>query len=770
MTGVPFAADPQSGWLNLPAMALYASLPCRVAVRWFVAFQPPAGGMGLYAFLRAEGLSRPAATVGGVGLSLVVAGSDVALNLPFSATLAWTAVLLFAAARFLKAQRWSGRLLWLVGVALAWGQVAAALLTNGVALSTGALVAYLAVRLWVDVRRDQRPRRQAVALGGLVVLALPAVNLAYLWPRLAYLPRTSIGLGYGSIDALSRRLAGAGSGLRVFAGGYAPTWPLRLALAPGVYLGAATLVLAMGAWGNRKGRALVMAFAGFGLACYLLTLSSVADALRGPLGATAAGQAYLHDPRRFAYGLLLALPVLAAAGTDALVCSRSLRDRALVLAPGAVLWAALPSLFGFAASRLRLLGVGLLVGAFVVWAVVRRPGLALLIPVALAAELVTQGVLAQARNAPPPPGQSVLSPYAPTGRPPVQLSRYARPGPIARTLQAHPGSRFISLDPAHWNLYGYQLHQEPAAWGLMATQRSVLFGLEEAQGYNSVQPLRYWEYVRAVAAKRIKYSVSYFAAAPRPVIDLLQVGWIVGPRGSPPRGVHPVPKALEGRWALYRVVRPAPRATVVTTWRTVEDAASSLRVVTAHGFDPEAEAVLEQGPGPAHVPVSSAAPYGASEAAYRSLGPQAARIVVRTRAQAIVLIRNSYDGMWHATVDGGPAPLLPADFVLQGVPIPPGRHVIELRYDDPTIGYGLAGSAVSIAALLAGAAVARRRRVRAGPARRPRVTESPADARRGERQADPAGASAGFAAGGSGGLLRRSRFGPGGRRGREDAR
>ncbi|MGH2683742.1 MAG: hypothetical protein ACRDIX_10965, partial [Actinomycetota bacterium] len=70
LAGTPFAADPQSGWLYLPAMALYAGLPCHVAIRWFVIAQPLIGGLGMYAFLRNEGLSRPAASVGGVSLAL----------------------------------------------------------------------------------------------------------------------------------------------------------------------------------------------------------------------------------------------------------------------------------------------------------------------------------------------------------------------------------------------------------------------------------------------------------------------------------------------------------------------------------------------------------------------------------------------------------------------------------------------------------------------------------------------------------------------------
>ena len=96
-------------------------------------------------------------------------------------------------------------------------------------------------------------------------------------------------------------------------------------------------------------------------------------------------------------------------------------------------------------------------------------------------------------------------------------------------------------------------------------------------------------------------------------------------------------------------------------------------------------------------------------ARYTALGNQAARIDVRTTARAVVLIRNVYDPGWHATVDGAAAPVFPADYVDQGVFVGPGHHTIVLSYDDPAIGYGLLGSALSILALAAAVRLLARR-------------------------------------------------------------
>ena len=58
MGGVPFAADPQSGWMYVPAMLLSTALPCGLAVQLMVALQPVLAGLGVYWFARNEGLFR----------------------------------------------------------------------------------------------------------------------------------------------------------------------------------------------------------------------------------------------------------------------------------------------------------------------------------------------------------------------------------------------------------------------------------------------------------------------------------------------------------------------------------------------------------------------------------------------------------------------------------------------------------------------------------------------------------------------------------------
>jgi hypothetical protein len=68
-----------------------------------------------------------------------------------------------------------------------------------------------------------------------------------------------------------------------------------------------------------------------------------------------------------------------------------------------------------------------------------------------------------------------------------------------------------------------------------------------------------------------------------------------------------------------------------------------------------------------------------------------------------------YDPGWRATIDGRPVEVLPTDYLLQGVLVPAGHHVVHLQYEDASVRNGLAGSGLSIGILLGAAFVLGRR-------------------------------------------------------------
>jgi hypothetical protein len=709
MGGVPFAADPQSGWMYLPAMVLYTALPCATALTWLITLQPIGAGLGAYAFLRGEDVSRPAATSGGVVLALAMAASWTTLALPFAGAMAWTTVLLAAASRYLRASTWSARLAWLLVTALAWGQVAAAHLSHGLVLGTGALAAYIAARSVIEVRGGRRSGRDVLLASLLLLAALPLVNLAYLVPRISYLPRTSLAHGYEGLPAAAVAVGGEARAALPGPGGHLD-WPLHLATWPGAYLGAAALALSFAWWRSAVRRVIPTALAVFAGVCYILSLEPVAGALTPLALEIPLGSMYAHAPWRLGLGLVLVIPLLTAFGIDAWRSARGVRERALMLAPGVLVWWILSPVVTQPA-RLVLPVAGAAAGAAALWLAARRGVLSWAVPGILAVELTIGALAGQviprhvAANGAYPPGK--LRALTPLLEPEWSAASYAGPGPIAAALPPAGSARFLSQDPGNVdpNGTGYLGAQRPRHWGLMVNQRAMLFGPEDVLGYNPFQLRRYWSFIRAVGSQPIAYHTALLLDPPPVVLDLLQVGTLVGPAADlSSRGLSVV--AESRGWSVARLPGRTERAAVLGSWRVAGSTVEALELVLEPGFDPAEEVIIEQDPGIAASPGGSLQ----GRARFRWTGTGSAVVEVDSAADGLLLVRNAFDPGWEAAVDGRPAKVLAADFLMQAVPIPAGRHTVQLTYRDPSVGYGLVGSAVTIGALVAASVTVRARR------------------------------------------------------------
>jgi hypothetical protein len=256
-------------------------------------------------------------------------------------------------------------------------------------------------------------------------------------------------------------------------------------------------------------------------------------------------------------------------------------------------------------------------------------------------------------------------------------------------------------------------------WPLLANQRSTLFHVEDGDGYNPTQLLRYWSFVRAAEPKHINYNAAFLIRPPPVARNLLQVAWVIAGTSQGTavrlRGFAVQQAVAEGRYELYRVPDSPPRASALGAWTLSRSPDLALAKVLAPGYPVNGSVVLEDDPGFASGPRREAVP-----ARFDWLGLQAVRVDVEVGSPAVVLVRNAYDPGWHASVDGRPAPVLAADYVDQGVPVPAGRHTVLLSYDDPTVGYGLVGTALSLVALLGAAAfLGTRRKSESDPNRPP---------------------------------------------------
>ena len=688
MGGAPFAADPQSGWFYFAPMILNALLGCAAAIRFFVILPPFVAALGVYALLRGENVSRLAATCGGLVMGLMIAGSKIIVNLPFSDSLAWTAVLLACGARMLRSPKWSGRIFWVLVTALAWGQLAAAHLSHGFVTGSTLLAFYL---VHVALREKKEGRLRWLEISGLALLllvAFPFVNLGHLLPIAGYLDRATLGLGYDGMARAAAELRGLPhpDTQQVYRA-LGPSWPLRFATAPGLYLGALTLLAAPAAFIAAGTRRVAIVFATAGVLFYVLGQRVVAEWLAPLIEDVPFSDFYPHSPGRFLYGALFAAVILVALGVEGWR-EISTRSRIVVAIAGVAFWVAVPWAAGAFPTRLALFVAGASIGGLALFAIVRWPRWAVVVPLILAVELAGNALVGQAagvklaKDGLETPQETWL-PLRPLPEPEISGRAYAAGGPLVRPIRAAGGVARV--------LY--------VGEGLTWMFQPAVAGVETANGYNPLQLRRYWSFVRAVEPAEVRYNLSIFPErTPSPVaLDLLQVGWIVQPSDDPaPAGGTRVTEH-DGR-TLYRLSEPSPRFELVEDWDEARSAADARSIVTAR----LGEVVLEQ------TPEFEGRAGSASATGLEFSIASPTNITVSTQAddRRILLVRNAWDENWSATVDGRDAEVMPANYFVQGIALAPGEHTVELTYEDPNIAPGAFGTGISVLVLLLGAAVA----------------------------------------------------------------
>ncbi|HET9248937.1 MAG TPA: YfhO family protein [Actinomycetota bacterium] len=699
MSGSWFAADPQSGWLSLPAMTTSWLFGCGGGLRALIVLNPILAGLGLFWFLRKERLGRIAATAGGLSLAMAVSASVLAISLPFAGTLAWTPFVLVGASGTFGATGWR-RFAWLALAALAWGQVATAHLSHGLVMATGLVVAYVIARAVREVRRGAFRPAAAVGWSVAFLAFLPLANLAILVPHFAVLARSSLSDGYGAIEGTVARVSATEEGVPIPATGIWGAWPLALASTPGGYVGAVVLLLVPFALRDAARRYLVVGLGAVAVVAYLLTNTVLVGAgwFRSFVLALPFGDVYLHNPSRLRYLAFLIVPALGAIGLQWVLDHRPAFGEAMRwIGAGLAVLLILPLLMGARPGRLTIFALASLALVGAVWALARgRRWAPLALCAILAGELLAGAIWSSVYQGGTvylglETGSHAALVAAPLRWPDVDVHEYLAPGPIARALRdAGPSDgRYLAwIRPDAYFNKGYLFTRRDSDWPALLIGRSVLFEVPDTLGYSPVQLPGYWAYVHATNRLPVFYNAAVLQVPTLTDLRLLGARYLIVPQGisAPlPPGVSGRTVETEGAYRLVEIDGAQPRASVVPAWTVVEGQRAALEEVLEPGFDPAALAVLETDPG--STPSTSGAP---GSAAYREEGPEDVRIEAVASAPSILVVRNAWDEGWSATLDGRPVPVLRADGFLQAVAVPAGRHDVRLTYREPAIGTGLA--------------------------------------------------------------------------------
>jgi len=280
---------------------------------------------------------------------------------------------------------------------------------------------------------------------------------------------------------------------------------------------------------------------------------------------------------------------------------------------------------------------------------------------------------------------------------------YQRPISTRFYFPPTPGIQMMMNDPDRFRVLSVKT--EPwLAWELRPNLAS-LFGLEDAAGYDSVYDRRYATYLERADRSGTPYASSIYLSASRfdsPLVDLLNVKYALSNQRDTPPGwelVH------TGDMRIFRRAQPLPRAWIAGNAEVVPDAAGILEKLAAPEFDPRRTVLLERSPIESRG-TDSAQPPGVVR--FDRYERTRLALTAQMEGDGWLVLSELFHPGWRVSVDGAPANLYRADYILRAIPLARGRHTIEMHFMPSSF---VVGTAISLAAavFLLGVAVVSRR-------------------------------------------------------------
>jgi hypothetical protein len=709
LTGNPFLPDGQLA-LFYPPSLLFLIIPLARAFSYYAFLQVALAGIGSYLFARQLKLGRAASTL--VGTCFMFNGYLLTwLQFPHHtgavAMLPWCFWAVDRACERVRARWWA-----LAGVVLAMPVLSHLQLAFYIYVGVGC---YVLMRI-VQSEGWRARLRLILGFGGalLIALALSAVQLLPAIELAAQGQRGDLGFDFGSPDNQFMSLLRLAMPLLTGSprGDGPPAWGAPLFAVPMPYAGLVPLLLAL--------LALIMSRHSASLFFGLLAIGSFALALSSPLLQVfmflVPPYRQFEDHTRWFVLWGFAVSVLAGMGLQALLWRSEPAlpgTRRIAIANRLLLGATLLFLLVWSWQYMQLftpqskyatystlirqqpLGVSLAIGgaAVVALALLRVRRLPQILTTSLVLALVAVDILWHNGGYNTSVSTSIIKPT-------TDLTSGLSAYPAAQTSSVlYPPTRqtaFLQSQPGPFRILGGDYLAIPP-------NLASAYGIEDIRGYVSLYSARYNRLVRLIDGKDYSKTSerdisfrAYFTSAysHRRLLDMLNVEFFVFPPESQNAPLYAplelVQKDDEG--TIYRNPQALPRAWLVHQVEVIEDDQAQLERLADPHFDPAATAILASG-APATAPAT--APEAPPTVVY---APNQAQVRVTVTAPAMLVLSDAYSDDWRVTVDGQDAPLYRANYVLRGVWLPPGAHVVEFTYRPRSV---LLGGGISIAGILA---------------------------------------------------------------------
>jgi len=700
-SGVPFLADPESGWWYAPAMLIFGALPFAVAIKIYATVHILIAGLGTYAYGRVIGMAPAGALIAAWAVSQGGLFTDRSRCCYAQIQLAaWIPIALLAIELAIRSTRAYPTVAALALGGFAISQMLAGWIGQGAMYGLLLTGAYVAFRTLATPQHPEAPWRTRIidaALQGLIPLTVGiGLSAPGSLPRLLYLGQTNLANGYTGSASWAAELGGWTAGEQIE----------QLVNPSGWYVvGTAVLFLASVALGSTWRSGYTRFFAALSLVSFVLGLErhTIVHNIFFTL-VPGFKEMHTHFPDRIALVLLFGPAMLAG------IAFTALQRRMPTLTPRTALLTGGVAATGIWVTDLHVgatawITAGLAIGLLTLLsraAIVKAPGTYKWASYAFAILVITD--LQLLATASLDDGSYLRIEGSSLGEPNQAANFIRDSGDIAPP-------RFFGYDPAlSFEQHGettYYRHnfENEMTFDLLVNNRGTLWRIADIQGYNPLQLQRYVDFIEGVNGASQEYHGAYILpkGLTSPLIPLLSPTYIVIPNDIPSGRsdlqslVATYPEvASTSSVRILRYTGAMPRAWIVHE-AVVAGREEIPSILTSENIDFRTSAVLETG-----LPVLDQ-PAGQVDERAEITSYDSNRITVNVMSdgRGLLVLSETYADGWSAHVDGQEVDVLPVDLALRGITVPGGSHSVVLTFEPPGLEQGFAIFGVTILAIAA---------------------------------------------------------------------
>jgi hypothetical protein len=131
-----------------------------------------------------------------------------------------------------------------------------------------------------------------------------------------------------------------------------------------------------------------------------------------------------------------------------------------------------------------------------------------------------------------------------------------------------------------------------------------------------------------------------------------------------------------GKAFVYRNLEFLPRAYLVHHAEVMESDSAALAVIKSAAFDPAAQTILASG-----TAIDGGPPGEDETVSISDYGPDRVRLKARADIPGYLCYSGNWLPSWSAYVDGSKTEVLRCNIAMRAIPLDPGEHVVEMRFE-----------------------------------------------------------------------------------------